>query len=61
MHLRLMWEFLPSTLAMDSWWLYFNTREVDQENHKKGYSVIDLNVKVTFYPIGRYGKKEVAK
>lgn len=50
MHLRLMWEYLPANVAL--WWNYFDKKDIDQADRKKGSSVIDLNVKVTFYPIG---------
>lgn len=61
MHLRLMWESLPAHFG--AWFSSYiiNDRKGDDDNGGQGYSVIDLNVKVTFYPIGGYGKKEVAK
>ena len=57
MHLRVMWECMAA--GMGYWWenYVFNKNN----NTKTGYSDINVNVKVTFYPIGGYGKKEVAK
>ena len=52
MHMRLLWESLNGNFG--NFWSrnFITNREVDTENHKKGYSVIDLKVTVTFYPFG---------
>ena len=51
MHMRLLWESIAGHpgLWSDN---YITNREADTGNRKKGYSVIDLKVTVTFYPFG---------